>query len=279
MLEVAAAIRGVLTPYTVRFVAFGAEEQGLRGSRHYVAGLTPDEIGNIAAMINLDSLIAGEIAYVYGDFGEAGVIRDWILALASAEGDPLQYYNTDGSDAIDADGDSYTVEADNSIAMFTHHVEYTASSAEATFTAGNGASLVAPGMLRQLFMLEVEPPATDPMARLKTAPQTEDWDWGKDNIIVKGFPSSINSGAFELRPGLRSQVINAMQEDSDYRRELRHVFWNGGFRGTADFTRLVTLLRQSVVSGCFADAVDETTRVCSSCGHVHDHGRAERRDG
>ena len=90
MLEVAAAIRGVLTPYTVRFLAFGAEEQGLRGSRHYVAGLTPDEIGNIAAMINLDSLIAGEIAYVYGDFGEPGVIRDWILALASAEGDPLQ---------------------------------------------------------------------------------------------------------------------------------------------------------------------------------------------
>ena len=41
-------------------------------------------------MINLDSLIAGEIAYVYGDFGAEGVIRDWVLALADAEGDTLQ---------------------------------------------------------------------------------------------------------------------------------------------------------------------------------------------
>ena len=90
MLEIAAAIRGVPTPYTIRFIAFGAEEQGLGGSHHYVTGLSSDEVGNTVAMINLDSLIAGEIAYVYGDFGAEGVIRDWVLALADAEGDTLQ---------------------------------------------------------------------------------------------------------------------------------------------------------------------------------------------
>jgi hypothetical protein len=37
-------------------------------------------------MINLDSLIVGEIAYVYGDAGDDGVVRDWILDRARAEG-------------------------------------------------------------------------------------------------------------------------------------------------------------------------------------------------
>jgi len=33
-------------------------------------------------MVNLDSLIAGDMAYVYGDEGEAGIIRDWTLEYA-----------------------------------------------------------------------------------------------------------------------------------------------------------------------------------------------------
>jgi alkaline phosphatase isozyme conversion protein len=89
MLEVAAAVFDVSTPYTIRFLAFGAEEQGLGGSHHYVGGLTEDEISNTAGMINLDSLVAGEIAYVYGDFGEEGILRDWILDLAASGGDTL----------------------------------------------------------------------------------------------------------------------------------------------------------------------------------------------
>jgi alkaline phosphatase isozyme conversion protein len=90
LLEVAGAIRDVTTPYTIRFIAFGAEEQGLGGSHQHVSRLSQSEIDNTVAMINLDSLIAGEIAYVYGDFGEYGVIRDWVLALADAEGDTLR---------------------------------------------------------------------------------------------------------------------------------------------------------------------------------------------
>ncbi len=90
MLEVAAALRDVSTPYTIRFIAFGAEEQGLAGSRYHVAGMSPEEIENTVAMINLDSLIAGDIAYVYGDFGDAGTMRDWVLARAGEEGRELQ---------------------------------------------------------------------------------------------------------------------------------------------------------------------------------------------
>ncbi len=86
MLETAEALRDVETPYTIRFIAFGAEEQGLAGSRHYVESMSDEAIGNTVAMINLDSLIVGEIAYVYGSAGPDGVLRDWILARALEDG-------------------------------------------------------------------------------------------------------------------------------------------------------------------------------------------------
>ncbi len=85
MLEIAAAVRDVETDYTIRFIAFGAEEAGLAGSRHYVDQLTTEERDQVVAMINLDSLIAGDIAYVYGDAGDAGVVRQWILARAQEQ--------------------------------------------------------------------------------------------------------------------------------------------------------------------------------------------------
>lgn len=98
MLEAAAAIHGVTTPYTVRFVAFGAEEQGFRGSRHFVEGMTPDAMESTVVMINLDSLVTGDLAYVYGDAGEAGVLRDWLLASAREEGLPLETQAGDNPD-------------------------------------------------------------------------------------------------------------------------------------------------------------------------------------
>lgn len=89
MLEVAAAVADRTTPYTLRFIAFGAEEQGLAGSRHYVAGMSGADIRNTVAMINVDSVIVGEVAYVYGDYGDEGLIRDWVLTRASESGDAL----------------------------------------------------------------------------------------------------------------------------------------------------------------------------------------------
>jgi len=41
-------------PYTVEFVAFGAEEMGLLGSRHYVEALGPDRRAALLAMVNFD---------------------------------------------------------------------------------------------------------------------------------------------------------------------------------------------------------------------------------
>jgi alkaline phosphatase isozyme conversion protein len=90
MLEVASAIREVSTPYSIRFIAFGAEEQGLAGSRYYVSGMSDSEIQNTVAMINVDSVIVGEIAYVYGDLGDDGVVRNWVLANATEDSGAIQ---------------------------------------------------------------------------------------------------------------------------------------------------------------------------------------------
>lgn len=84
MLEVAEKVKDVATPYTIRFIAFGAEEIDLNGARFYVEQMSRTDKQNIIGMINLDSLIAGEIAYVYGDAGSPRSIRNWILKIASA---------------------------------------------------------------------------------------------------------------------------------------------------------------------------------------------------
>ena len=89
MLE-AASLHAVSKQHTIQFITFSTEEQGLSGSRYRVDGMSPGEIENTVAMINLDSLIAGEIAYIYGDSGDAGVIRDWVIARASENGQELQ---------------------------------------------------------------------------------------------------------------------------------------------------------------------------------------------
>jgi aminopeptidase YwaD len=57
MLALAAALAKIdrgARPYTVQFVAFGAEEMGLLGSKHLVAQLTPEDRATILAMINFD---------------------------------------------------------------------------------------------------------------------------------------------------------------------------------------------------------------------------------
>lgn len=90
ILEVAERIRELETPYTIRFILFGAEEAGMQGSRYYVGQMTYDQIQNTVAMINLDSIAAGDIAYIYGDAGDRGLIRDWALDFASKNGLDLQ---------------------------------------------------------------------------------------------------------------------------------------------------------------------------------------------
>jgi alkaline phosphatase isozyme conversion protein len=90
LLEVAERIKDTPTPYTIRFILFGAEEVGLEGSKYYASQMKEENVQNTVAMINLDSLIAGDIAYVYGDEGDQGVIRDWALEFAKGQNLNLQ---------------------------------------------------------------------------------------------------------------------------------------------------------------------------------------------
>ncbi|MDQ6423441.1 M20/M25/M40 family metallo-hydrolase [Paenibacillus sp. LHD-117] len=82
MLEAAQALSNVETPYTIKFIAFGAEEVGLIGSEHYVSGMTAEEIDNAVAMINLDSLAVGDDMLIYGNSGTDGFVRELGLDIA-----------------------------------------------------------------------------------------------------------------------------------------------------------------------------------------------------
>jgi alkaline phosphatase isozyme conversion protein len=90
MLEVAELIADLQTPHTIRFIAFGSEENGLDGSTYYAARMEGRDVDNTLAMVNLDSLAAGDIPYVYSDEGENAFLRDWVLEWAGSNDVPLQ---------------------------------------------------------------------------------------------------------------------------------------------------------------------------------------------
>ena len=65
MLEVAERLAHFKIDYDVVFVAFGAEEAGLRGSAYYVSQMTQADRDRSIAMINFDSLIVGDKLYIH----------------------------------------------------------------------------------------------------------------------------------------------------------------------------------------------------------------------
>ena len=65
MMELADALRDEKTPYTLVFVAFGAEEAGLRGSEHYVAEMSEQARADTVLMLNFDSVATGDRVYCY----------------------------------------------------------------------------------------------------------------------------------------------------------------------------------------------------------------------
>ena len=90
LLETAELIANIQTPHTIRFIAFGSEENGLDGSTYYADSMEDGDIENTLAMVNLDSLVAGDYTYVYSDEGERAFLRDWVLEWADEKGLPLQ---------------------------------------------------------------------------------------------------------------------------------------------------------------------------------------------
>ncbi len=84
LLESALRMRSVRPPDTIRYVFFGAEETGMNGSRAYVEALSQEEKENLLFMVNVDSVLAGDILYLYGGtVGEDGDVADtWAVEAA-----------------------------------------------------------------------------------------------------------------------------------------------------------------------------------------------------
>ena len=61
VMAMAEHIRGHDYPFDVRVILFGAEEDGLLGSNHYVDNMSPDEIDNTIAMLNFDAFGSGTV--------------------------------------------------------------------------------------------------------------------------------------------------------------------------------------------------------------------------
>lgn len=91
MLEVAEVLSNYKTHGTIKFIAFGAEEMGLRGSRHYAGQITDKEINNTVTMIDLDSVGVGDFFYVYSGLDDnPGWARDLALKIGQGMGYDLR---------------------------------------------------------------------------------------------------------------------------------------------------------------------------------------------
>lgn len=81
ILEIATALsqQEIDLPFDVRFVAFGAEEIGLWGSKAYVSNMSRNDFRNILAMINFDMVGVGEYIEL---FTVEGTDNDKLLLAA-----------------------------------------------------------------------------------------------------------------------------------------------------------------------------------------------------
>jgi aminopeptidase YwaD len=86
MLELARVLAARPSPFTIKFVAFDAEEIGLLGSGHLVSQLTEAERRSIRAMINLDMVGVGE----QPRFGGSEELTRPAFAVAASLGQPAQ---------------------------------------------------------------------------------------------------------------------------------------------------------------------------------------------
>ena len=66
VLAMAEHIRGHDYPFDLRVVLFGAEEDGLRGSNHYVDNMSPDDLDNMARDAELRCVWRGNQSHAHG---------------------------------------------------------------------------------------------------------------------------------------------------------------------------------------------------------------------
>ena len=90
MLEIAERISKYPNKFDLTFVAFGAEEVGLRGSAYHVSQMSAEDRARTVAMINFDSLIVGDKLYIHaGSNGKTGP-RDEMLRLIRLRRLPIE---------------------------------------------------------------------------------------------------------------------------------------------------------------------------------------------
>ncbi len=86
LLEAAARVKPLETPYTIVFVAFGAGQRGEAGARHYVETMTALERRATRGVIALDAVAGGDTLTVTTRAGAPGWLRDNALAAAQSLG-------------------------------------------------------------------------------------------------------------------------------------------------------------------------------------------------
>lgn len=90
LMETAARLVTADLPYTVKFIFFGAEENGIFGSTHFVQSLSLEELRDIRLMVNLDCVMAGDRPYLFGGKFQSGRVRDtWGAERAKRTADEL----------------------------------------------------------------------------------------------------------------------------------------------------------------------------------------------
>lgn len=100
--EIARNLSGLDFEDGVTFVGFGAEEENLRGSRAYVASLDAEARSKLTGMINLDSLITGDMMYAHAGSNSVATpalasLREQTFRIANELG--IELYTNPGLDA------------------------------------------------------------------------------------------------------------------------------------------------------------------------------------
>lgn len=95
------------------FIAFGAEEMGLFGSKYYAENMSIEDVENTILMINLDSVACGDYLYLYTD-EVRNIQEDYMLGVAREKGIDLR--------AVPLDKKAYPAENGYTGLNYIHHM-------------------------------------------------------------------------------------------------------------------------------------------------------------
>jgi Zn-dependent M28 family amino/carboxypeptidase len=106
LLEIAVQMAKVKPNNVVRFAWWGAEEEGLLGSEHYVAELTDEEIDDIALYLNFDMIASPNFTTgVYDGDNSGGTAPAGFIPAGSAEIEDVfeAFYDSQGLPYVDSE--------------------------------------------------------------------------------------------------------------------------------------------------------------------------------